>query len=91
MQIPIAIRQLHDKIDSTLQSMESAENYEEYLNKLHDSELISDMDFERFTAANNRAYGHLVRKLDDCYLALDIASANFRDSHQLATANFSDQ
>jgi SOS response regulatory protein OraA/RecX len=74
---PPAIRQLQDKIDSLLHSMESAENYEEYLNKLHDSELIDETAFVRFTAENNRALGHMVRQLDDTYLALKIALSNF--------------
>jgi len=89
-QIPVAIRELQIRIDDILFSLESSENYQEYICGLLDRELITETAYNRFTESNNRAYKHHCRRLDDAYLALEIASANFRKSNDLATENFTD-
>ena len=74
---PPAIRQLQNKIDSIFDSLESAENYAEYLNGLFDRQLITRERFEASMQQNERATGHLVRQLDTTQFALKIALSNF--------------
>lgn len=74
---PFAIRQLNDKIDGILDSLESAENYAEYLHGLLDRQLITRERFEASMQQNERATGHLVRQLDATEFALKIALSNF--------------